>query len=179
MWGIHRCFLSRFQTPLTCSQSGPIIHTKRNGNMKNPGRSPKSSRFKNGIKQTGWTFERHLAVPGAYGHDVCHLNTGVGCVWESPFPPTLPVAFPLGPGTVPVSPGTKIWNLDRICVCECVGGQMFFWRLCFGFRIPRQKMGQLQIFGGQPVSTCCRKHCVFYIKVISRQLLTCVGFLHI
>lgn len=37
-------------------------------------------------------------------------------------------------------------------------------------------MGQLQIVGGQPVSTRCRKHCVLYIKIISRQLLTCVGF---
>ena len=35
---------------------------------------------------------------------------------------------------------------------------------------------QLQIVGGQPVSTCCRIHCVLYIKVISRQLLTCVRF---
>ena len=125
----------------------------------------------NGHTTNGVNFRTPLSGARGIRHDVSHLNTGGGCGGEL-FACSLPS-----------------WSCNRVrqsrhkkfsiwmgYVCECVGGQMFFWRRCFGFTIPRQRIGQLHIVGGQPVSTCYRKHCVLYIKVISRQLLTCVGF---
>ena len=81
--------------------------------------------FQKWHKTNGVNFRTPLSGARGIGHDVSHLNTGGGCAWTLPFPPTLPVAFPLGPATVPVSPPTKISNLDGICVWVCGRANVF------------------------------------------------------
>ena len=76
---------------------------------------PKSSQYKKWHKTNGVNFRTLLSGARGIGHDVSHLNTGGRCAWELSFPQTLPVAFPLGPAIMSVSPGTKISNLDGIC----------------------------------------------------------------
>ena len=86
---------------------------------------PQILTFQKWHKTNGVNFQTPLSGARGIGHDVSHVNTGGGCAWELPFPPTLPVAFPLGPATVPVSPGTKISNLDGICVWVCGRANVF------------------------------------------------------